>query len=456
MMLFSKKDLVKLILPLVFQQLLAILVSMVDSMMVSYAGEAAVSGVSLVGTLDNLLIQAFAALTTGGSVIVSQYIGKKEPHRARDAAMQLIFSTTFVATVLSAVVMMVRIPLLNLFYGSTEAAVMSNAQDYLFFILFSFPFLALNNACNSLFRTMGNSLTPMLCSLLTNAVNICGNAILIYGFKMGAAGAAIATLLARIVTSTVLLSLLRNPKRMIHLRGLRRCKPNFGIIKQILHIGIPGGIENSMFQFGRLLTQSVISSMSTAAIAANAVANTISTLQHIPGISIGNATVPIVGRCIGAGEKEQAKKYSCILLIAAYLGNLAVILITTLLLRPIIGLYTLSDEAVGLAVQILLFHAVAASILWPPAFSLPHTFRAASDAKFPSVISSLSMWIFRVGFSYLLALDHVSLFGITIPCLGLGIMGVWYAMTADWLFRAVIYGIRYVSNHWLTKYKDLN
>lgn len=189
-MLFTRRDLIKMILPLIFQQLLAVLVSMVDSMMVSYAGEAAVSGVSLVGTLDNLLVQAFTALTTGGAVIVSQYIGKKDYVCAKDAAKQLIYSSFIVAAILSAIVMAVRVPLLNLFYGSTEAAVMSNAQDYLFFMLFSFPFLALNNAANALFRTTGDSMTPLLCSLGTNLINIAGNSILIFGFKMGAAGAA--------------------------------------------------------------------------------------------------------------------------------------------------------------------------------------------------------------------------------------------------------------------------
>ncbi len=455
-MLFSRKDLVKMIVPLIFQQLLSVLVSMVDNMMVSYAGEAAVSGVALVGTLDTLLVQAFTALTTGGAVIISQYIGKQDYDRARDSGKQLIFSSFTMAAILSAVVMVVRIPLLNFFYGSTEAAVMSNAQDYLFFMLFSFPFLALNNAGNALFRTMGNSMTPLLCSLGTNAINVAGNAILIFGFKMGAAGAAIATLIARVITSSVIITLLHNKKHMIHLENLHRYKPDFGIIKKILHIGVPSGIENSMFQFGRLLTQSVISTLGTAAIAANSVANTLSNLQHIPGAAIGSATVPIIGRCIGAGEKEQAKKYSRLLITLSYLCNLAVIIVTSILLRPIVGLYDLSAETIDLTVQIMLFHAVVAAVLWPPSFSLPHVFRAASDARFPSVISSVSMWIFRVCGSYLLALDHITLLGITIPCFGLGIMGVWIAMSADWIFRAAIYSTRYLSNHWLKKYKGLN
>lgn len=454
-MLFSRRDLIKMILPLVFQQLLAMLVSMVDGMMVSYAGEAAVSGVSLVGTLDNLLVQAFTALTTGGAVIVSQYIGKQSYDRARDAAKQLIFSSVAVAVVLSAVIMVVRIPLLNLFYGSTEVAVMSNAQDYLFFMLFSFPFLALYNGAAALFRTMGNTTVTLFCSLGTNLINVAGNAILIFGFKMGAAGAAIATLIARIISSFMLVGLLRNKERMIYLEDLRHYKPDFDVIKRILHIGIPSGIENSFFQFGKLLTQSVISAMGTVAIAANSVANTLSTLQHIPGLAIGTATVPIVGRCIGAEEKEQAKKYSRILLLCSLLGNLFVTAIIVLFARPIVGLYNFSGETVDLTVKILMFHA-AVVVLWTPSFTLPNVFRAASDAKFPSVISSVSMWVFRVGASFLLALDQFTLLGVTIPCAGLGIMGVWYAMAADWCFRAIIYGIRYVSNRWLSFYKGLN
>lgn len=254
----------------------------------------------------------------------------------------------------------------------------------------------------------------------------------------------------------MLVALLHNKKRLIYLENLHRYKPDFKIIKRILHIGIPSGIENSMFQFGKLLTQSIISTMGTVAITANSVANSLSTLQHIPGIAIGAATVPIVGRCIGAEEKNQAKKYSRILIAAAFLGNLAVILVTTLFLRPIIGLYSLSDETIDLTVRIMLFHAAAAIILWPPSFSLPHVFRAASDVKFPSVISTVSMWIFRVGFSYLLAPEQCTIFGLAIPCAGLGIMGVWIAMATDWLFRTIVYGIRFLSNRWMTVYKGLN
>jgi putative MATE family efflux protein len=441
---FSNKGLIKIILPLMAQQALSVMVGLVDSIMVSSAGEAAVSGVSLINTLDILLIYAFSALASGGAVVVAQFIGKGDNDLARDSAKQLIYSATLVATVLTVLVLVFRFPLLNALYGDVEADVMGHAQRYFFFAALSFPFLALYDAVAALYRAMGKTSLTMNVSILMNVLNVIGNAILIYHFNMGAAGAAIATLISRAVGSSLIVLLIHNKKNIIYVERIFHFRPNFAIIKSILRIGVPNGIENIMFQFGKLLTQSLISSLGTVTIAANAVAHTLATFQYMPGGAIGTAAITIVGQCVGAGEKEQAKKYSKILLLFSYISLLAIVILTFVFAKPVISIYGLTDESSRLALKLILYHGICATIIWPVAFMLPQVFRAASDVKFTLVVSMISMWIFRVALSYPLTLDYG---------LGLGAMGVWIAMTIDWLFRFIVFAIHFVRGRWLTKYK---
>ncbi|MBE6610083.1 MAG: MATE family efflux transporter [Ruminococcaceae bacterium] len=453
--LFSRKSLIKIIFPLIIQQLLAVTIGMADSMMVASAGEEAVSGVSLVTTLDILLICAFSALATGGAIVISQFIGKKDFDLARSSAKQLIYATTGVAVIIAASVLVFRVPLLNVLFGDVEDAVMSNAQSYFFFIALSFPFLGLFDAGAAIFRAMGNSMISMTSSILMNVINLIGNAILIYVFHLGAAGAAIATLISRIIGAVIITVLVHNKKNAVYVERIFHYRPNFKIIKSILRVGVPNGIENSMFQFGKLLTQSLISSMGTAAIAANAVAHTIATFQYMPGGAIGLATITIVGRCVGAQEKEQAKKYARLLLGITYACLWFIVILTFLLYRPVINIYNLSAEASAMAHDLIIYHAICAAVIWPIAFTLPNSFRAASDVKFTLIISAFSMWAFRVGTCYILALESINLFGITVPGFGLGVLGVWVAMTLDWLFRAILFAFRYLTGKWLTKYKPI-
>lgn len=454
-MLFSKRELVKIAIPLILQQILAVTVGMVDTMMVSSAGEAAVSGVSLVNTVDIMLVMIFSALVSGGSVVVSQALGSKDISVARSAAKQLTYSSTFVALALAILVVTLRIPLLHLLYPHVEADVMYSAQSYMFYVALSFPFLALSSSCASLFRVMGNSAICLVTSICTNLVNVAGNAILIFHFKMGAAGAAIATLIARMLGSVIELVLIQNKKHPIYIEDVLHYRPDFKIIKAILRIGVPNGIENGMFQFGKLLTQSLISSFGTAATAANAVGNTLAQFQYMPGAAIGSLMITVVGRCIGAREKKQATYYARLLTGATYACLWVVVLGTILFSRQIIGIYNLSPESGDLAHQMIIYHAVCAAVLWPSAFTLPTSLRAASDVRFTLKVSMFSMWAFRVALSYVFCLESISLLGITIPALGLGPIGVWVAMTVDWVFRAALFIIRHFSGKWLNKYRAL-
>ena len=454
--LFSRSDLIKIALPLIIQQILAVTIGMVDTMMVATAGEAAVSGVSLVNSLDTLLVIAFGALVTGGSVVVAQFLGQKNREGALESSKQLVYSAAAVALFITVFGLILRDFLLGLLFGEVEPDVMQAAQGYFIFVAFSFPFLAINNAGGALYRVMGNSTMSMLISFGMNIINVCGNAILIYGFGMGAAGAAISTLISRMIGTVITLYLLRNRKNTLYVDRYLDYRPNFPMIREILRIGVPNGIENSMFHLGKLITQSLISSMGTAAIAANAVAATLANYQYMPGSAISSTMITVVGRCVGAEEKEQAKRYSRILLFATYFCLWAVITLTFFIAKPVIAIYELSPEGADIAYQLIIYHAVCAAALHPIAFTLANSFRAASDVKFPLAVSMFSMWTFRVALSYVFSLEVVNVFNLfSFEGFGMGPIGVWVAMTVDWVFRSIFFAWRYLSGRWLNAYKRI-
>ncbi len=450
-MMFSRKDLFKLILPLILQQILSVLTGTINTIMVSRAGDAAVSGVSLVTTLDNLLVIAFSAIVTGGSVVVSQAMGRKDTKLMHNSAKQLLYCVTIIALALTTIVFTLRVPLLNLLYGDVEPDVMYHTLNYFTIISLSFPLLAIYHVGATLFRVMGDTITGMLLGFASNILVIITNFIFISKMGMGAAGAALSTLISRAIFSITFIILLHNKKRPIYFEKLFHYRPDLPLIKRILRIGIPTGIENSMHSFGKLLTSSLISTMGTVAVAANSVALNLANFQYMAGNAIGHSTTTIVGRCIGAGEKEQAKKYARLLLGICYALLIFGALVAIIFAKPLLSLYGVSAESTDLAIQLLRLHAVVAMFIWPLGFYLPGVFRAAGDAKFPMKVASTAMWVFRVAGAYILAADGFTFFGLPIPGFGMGIIGVWIAMFADWVFRAAFYGWKFFSGRWLKK-----
>ena len=440
-MLFSKKSLALIIIPLLIEQLLAILIGMTDSMMVGGEGETAVSGISLVDTINVLLSCLFTAFAGGGAVVISQLLGEKDYDGANEASKQLLWLVFLVACGFTALAVSLRVSLLHLIFGSVEPEIMEHAKIYFLFTALSYPFLGLYNACASIFRAMGNSRVPMLISVVMNALNIGGNALLIFVFRWGVAGAAIATLFARVVGAVIMLFLVKNKRNVIFIEKLFRYKPKLTYIKRICHIGIPSGIEGGMFQFGQVIMQSLISSFPTTQIAANAVSNSLAALQYIPGNAIGLAIIVVVGRCIGSGDKEQARKYARDLLALTYVFVWLISAILCIFSAQFIGLYNVSAEASSLARQILFFHTIFICTVWPFGFTIQNVFNAASDVKFPMILSVISMWAFRVSLSFV--------FG---EYLAMGIIGVWLAMFCDWVFRAIFFSIRYFKGTWLKKH----
>lgn len=435
--LFSGRDLKKLIIPLVIEQFLAVAIGMADTVMVASCGEAAVSGVSLVDSINVLLINIFSALATGGSVVAAQYLGRNDNPNARIAAKQLIYVTALMSLLLMAICLVGGKGLLGFVFGKAEADVMDNAGTYFWLSALSYPFLAVYNSGAALFRAMGNSRISMLTSVLMNIVNISGNALLIYGFQMGVAGAAIATLVSRILGAVIMVLLLRDCRNQIFVTELWKVRLRWDMVKNVLRIGVPNGLENGMFQIGKILVQGLITSFGTVAIAANAVAGNIVMVTQIPGNAIGLAMITVVGQCVGARDYEQAKMYIRKLMGIIYLSMILLNLVVFAIREPLVGIFNLSAEATGIANELVIWTTIFCSTFWPLSFPFANGLRAANDVRFTMVTSIFTMWVFRVGSSYILA-----------QYLGWGVLGVWFGMFIDWVVRAACFVFRYLSGKW--------
>ena len=428
---FTRKDLAKLLFPLIVEQLLAVLVGMADVVMVAAVGETAVSGVSLVDSISILIIQMLAALATGGSVVCAQYIGKKQPENACEAAGQLILVTTMVSVVIAVIALIGNRHLLAMIFGKVENSVMENAQIYFWLSALSYPFLAVYNSCAALYRAMGNSKVSMYASLVMNAINIAGNAICVFGLHMGVEGVGIPTLVSRAFAAILMLFLIQRPQNVIRIRNLQELRFNGRMIKDILKVGVPNGMENTMFQFGKLFLQSLVSSLGTVAIASYAVASNLVTFEYLVGNAIGLGIITIVGQCVGAGEWEQAKQYTKKLVLVNYAALVVICSFMILFRNQVVGIYNLSPEATRTSAEMLFAHSLA-MVVWPLAFTIPYSLRASFDAPFTMYVSVASMWIFRIASAYFF-----------VKVLNLGVMGVWYGMYIDWVFRGLLFVNRF-------------
>lgn len=437
--LFSKKDLRKLIIPLILEQTLAITVGMADTMMISSAGEAAVSGVSLVDMFNNLIISVLAALATGGAVVTSQCIGAGRREEACRSARQLVFTEAAITIGISVLVLLFHRQILGLFFGQIEADVMQNAIIYLIISVFSFPLLAVYDSCAALYRSMGNAQITLKISLLMNVINVVGNAIGVYVLKLGVAGVAIPSLVSRGVAGVVLFTLLHNPDNLVFLTR-EKFKVDATIVKRILFIGIPSGIENGIFQLGRVLVVSIIAAFGTSQIAANGVANSLDSMGCIVGQAMSLAMITAIGRCVGAGEEGQVRYYTKKLLGETYFYTAVINSIILLLLPWILQIYGLGEETTRLSYILVMIHDGMAIFLWPASFVLPNMLRACNDVKYTMVVSIFSMITFRIGFSYV--------FGVH---MGWMAVGVWAAMVIDWVFRVLCFVGRYLAGTWRKK-----
>jgi putative MATE family efflux protein len=445
---FTRKRLWQLIWPLMIEQLLSITLGIADIIMISSRGESAVSGISLVDTIFILINSLFAALATGGAVVCSQYIGSRNFEMASRTAKQLIYTVIIGAVAVMFVGFAGGEFLLGLIFGRISGDVMANARTYFWYMLLSLPSVALYNGCAALFRSQGNSRVSMFTALFANALHIGVNATLLFVFGFGVEGVAFSTFISRTVAAAILLVLLHNRKaarnvgvnpavRLIDISGISKIRIEPALIKKILQIGIPNGLENSVFQIGKILVLTLIATFGTGAIAANAAANTISSFEVLPASSIGLALLTVVGQCIGAGRIEDAVYYTKRLLLVAYAAMAALNVPLLLCSKWIIGLYGLSPATSDLGWQMLMWHGLCGIVFWPSSFTLPHALRAAGDAKYTMAVSLVSMWVVRVGLSYVFAIGF-----------GFGAVGVWIAMCCDWVVRDALFIWRFARGKW--------
>ncbi len=434
---FSTGELRQLLLPLMGEQFLAITVGLADSLMVAGVSNAAVSAVSLVDSVSNLMIHVFAAFATGGAVAAGQYLGRRDETRARRAAEQLTVLLTVVSLAVMAAMYLGKGFVLTRVFGEIEPDVMEATDTYYSVVMASIPFLALYNAGAALMRIMQRSDLSFRVSLLMNGINICGNAILIYGLKLGILGAAIPTLCSRIFACVVILGRFGDRRLPLHLRELRSYHFDGRMVKNILSIGVPSGVENGMFYFGRLILTSLISTFGTASIMANAMGNVIGNFHVFVGTAMGLGMTTVASRCVGAGDYAAARKYTRKLMGWCYALSGAVNALLLLAIPLILHLYRVEGETARLAAWVIGLHGVGTILLYPTSFPLSDTLRSAGDARYTMLVTMASMWLCRVGLGVVLG-----------EYAGFGVLGVYMAHMVDWTARSVCFLLRYRGKRW--------
>jgi putative MATE family efflux protein len=435
---FSNAHIWALLIPLMIEQVLNSLMGTVDTIMVSNVGSAAMSAVSLVDSINVLFIQAFSALAAGGCIICSQYIGKKEEKEANRSARQVLLVIFTISISIAVICLLLNRQILQLVFGKVEPDVMQAAETYFYFTAVSFPCIALYNGGAAIYRAQGNSRRPMLISVISNFINIGGNAFFIWVLHLGVAGVALATLLSRAFCALVVLACLHKPGQLICVNEYLKIRPDKQLICKVLSIGIPSGVENSMFQFGKLAIQSTVSTMGTVAIAAQAMTNIMENLNGVAATGIGIGLMTVVGQCVGAGEKDEAVYY---VRKFTFMGEICMILNCLLvyaLVRPVTVIAAMEAESAALCIRMVGWITIFKPLFWIPSFIPAYGLRAAGDVKFSMIVSTSTMWLCRVSLCIFL-----------VRAFGFGPMAVWIGMFADWGIRGIIFTGRFHSRKWL-------
>lgn len=437
---FSNRMICSLLILVVLEQLLNSIMGTADTMMVSNVGSAAISAVSLVDSINVLVIQAFSALAAGGAIVCAQYIGQRNKEKANESARQVLFIITAISVAVSLICLVLQKPLLSLIFGSVEPAVMRASETYFFYTALSFPFIAAYDSAASIFRAQDNTKGPMIISMISNVMNIAGNAVMIWVFHMGVAGAALSTLISRIFCAVVVIIQLRKERegQEIVVRDYFKIRPDWSMIRRILGLGIPSGIENSMFQLGKLAIQSTVSTLGTAAIAAQAMTNILENLNGIAAIGVGVGLMTIVGQCLGAGRQDEAVYYIKKLCVIAEVIIIISCLGVFALTKPITILGGMEKESADMCFHMVMWITIVKPLVWIMAFIPGYGLRAAGDVKFSMIVSCCTMWACRFCLCVFL-----------IRVMGFGPMGVWIGMFADWTLRGIIFTWRFHSRKWL-------
>lgn len=434
---FSNRDLKNMILPLFLEQLLVMLVGMADTLVVSYAGEAAVSGVSLVNQFNTIFIYLFTALASGGAVVISQYIGRRAMEDAGESASQLLLFSTGFSVLISVLVLACNEWLLRLLFGRVEPDVMGACVTYLRISAYSYPALAVYNSGAAIYRSLGKTDATMYLSVASNVINIVGNLIGVFILHAGVAGVAWPSLIARAFSAVIITALCFGKKNGVVYRWRWIFRWNGVSMKQILGIAVPNGLENGVFQLVKVALSSIVALFGTYQIAANGVAQSIWSMAALAGVSMGPAFITVIGQCMGNGDTDAAdfyfKKLTGITLLLSFIWNFFIFLLTPLFLRA----YALEAETKRLVIWLVLIHNIFNAAAFPFSGALSNGLRAAGDVKFTMVVSVVSTLAVRLFLSWLL--------GIVFD---MGVIGIAVAMVCDWVLRAGIFFLRQKSGKW--------
>ncbi len=438
---FSNKDLRNMIVPLFFEQLLVMLVGIMDTFIVSYVGEAAVSGVSLVNSFNTIFIYLFTALASGGAVVISQYIGSQDKKNSILSSSQLLMFSCIFSCILSVVVLLFQRPILSGLFGRVDKEVMDACMTYLRISAYSYPFIAIYNASASLYRSMAKTKTTMNISLASNLINVIGNYIGVFVLQAGVAGVAVPSLIARVFSAIVITVLCFNKKLVAHYAKEEIFTWNSAMLKRVLHIAIPNGIENGIFQFVKVALSSVVALFGTYQIAANGIAQSIWSLAALMGVALGPVYITVIGQCMGKKDTAQAKYYfkklNRLSLVLSVIWNMLIFFITPGWMK----FYQVSEETIQMVIYLVAIHNFFNAFIYPFSGPLSNGLRATGDVKFTMVVSIASTVLGRFIFSLLFAIYF-----------NLGVIGIALAMCLDWSVRAVIFYLRYRSDKWM-KYK---
>lgn len=435
--LFSNKDLKSMIISLFLEQLLVMLVGMVDTLVVSYVGEAAVSGVSLVNQFNTIFIYLFTAVASGGAVIISQYIGRNEISYAGKSSSQLFMFSTLFSVLVAILVLIGNKVMLQLLFGKVEDSVMQSCITYLRISAYSYPALAIYNAGAAVYRSLGKTSVTMYLSVASNIINVIGNIIGVFVLDIGVAGVAWSSLIARTFSALIITVLCFSKKNKViyHINWILQW--NKYLMKRILNIAIPNGIENAIFQLVKVALSSIVALFGTYQIAANGVAQSIWSMAALAGVSMGPVFITIIGQCMGSKDVEVAthyfRKLIKITLLLSIVWNFLIFLLTPLFMN----FYSLSLETKKLVIWLVLIHNIFNAMAFPFSGALSNGLRAAGDVKFTMYVSVASTIFGRLFLSYFL--------GIT---LHLGVIGIAIAMVCDWSIRAVVFIWRQKSGKW--------
>ncbi len=437
---FTNKALILFLLPIVLEQLMMAGLGVADTFMVSFLGEDAVAGVALVNRIDTFAKQFFLAMAQGGSVLLSMYIGAKDQKQSERSMKKNIHIVLLFGIALMLIMVLFRSQILNLLFGKAEPEVLAYSNSYFTVTALSYPLIALYYAATASFRAMGESRIPSVASISMMVINIALKALFIYVCEMGVAGAALSTLIAMgAVGITLILILMRKNNRVV-LKHVLKPDLDLSLSKRILGVSVPNGIEQAMFQLGALLIAGLISGLGTASITADQIARNISPLLYSIGSGCAAVIMMVVGQCLGAGRPDEATMYTKHILKIQYLATIIQGGLFMIILKPLISIFNVSDEAKMLAFWIMVVYTAGSFLFYPTSFTVAAALRGAGDTKFVMVLSSASMFLFRIAAAY-----------IFVYAFDLGVIGTWVAMVSDWVIRSLIFAIRFARGKWKNK-----